>query len=45
MAPRRTRPDRNVVVVQSVLAVENLHHAYTQEQMVTASVSFDVTSR
>jgi NitT/TauT family transport system ATP-binding protein len=25
-----------------VLAVENLHHAYTQEQVVTASVSFDI---
>ena len=25
-----------------MLAVENLHHAYTQEQVVTASVSFDV---
>jgi NitT/TauT family transport system ATP-binding protein len=25
-----------------VLTVENLHHAYTQEQVVTASVSFDV---
>jgi NitT/TauT family transport system ATP-binding protein len=25
-----------------VLIVENLHHAYTREQVVTASVSFDV---
>ena len=26
----------------TMLAVENLHHAYTQEQVVTASVSFEV---
>ena len=42
MAPRRTRADRNVVVVQSCSPSKIFTTPTHQEQVVTASVSFDV---
>jgi NitT/TauT family transport system ATP-binding protein len=42
MAPWCARPTRDVIAGRIVLTVEDLHHAYAPDQVVSASISFEI---